>query len=254
MNKSDLLKQQDNIVISLNNVSKRFMVPHEKQHTLFEKIISVFNQNRQEIFYALKDINLELKKGEVLGIIGNNGSGKSTLLRIIAHIISPSSGIVLTKGKIVSFLDLGVGFQNELTAKENIFLYSAVMGISRKEIIKKYDFIVNFADTKKFMDAKLKTFSSGMRVRLAFSTAIQTNPDILILDEIFAVGDADFQNKCYNILHELKKNGTTIIFASHDLRLISDFCDKTMYLRNGKVILHGNTDKVIKRYLHDIRN
>jgi len=252
----NILKKQnlvlnEGVVVALSNLSKQFKIPYEKKTTIFEKITGMFNKNHHEIFYALKDINLELKKGEFLGIIGQNGSGKSTLLRTIAHIIEPTQGTVFTKGKIVSFIDLGVGFQGELTAKENIYLYGAVIGLSRKEIIKKYDSIINFAGTKKFMDAKLKTFSSGMVVRLAFSTAIQTNPDILILDEIFAVGDKDFQNKCHKVLHRLKKKGTTIIFASHDLELISKVCTKSIYLSHGKILLQGNTDKIITQYLRD---
>jgi lipopolysaccharide transport system ATP-binding protein len=239
--------------ISLGHVSKQFKIPHEKKTTIFEKIITFFDKKYYDTFYVLKDINLEVHKGEFLGLIGANGSGKSTLLRIIARIIEPKRGTIFTRGKVVSFIELGVGFQGELAAKENIYLYGAVMGMSRKEITQKYNRIVDFADTRKFMDAKLKNFSSGMLVRLAFSTAIQTNPDILLLDEVLAVGDADFQKKCFAVFDELKAKGTTIIFASHNLKSVVKFCDRTIYLRNGKIVMDGDTDKVVKFYLNDLK-
>jgi len=238
-------------MIRIENVSKIFRLPHEKSTTIFEQIISFFYTNlKYERFHALRNINLTVNNGEFIGIVGNNGSGKSTLLKIITKILVPTSGKIQSEGRIAAFIELGVGFQNELTARENVFLYGAIMGLSRKDIERKYDNIVDFAGVRKFMDTKMKNFSSGMRVRLAFSTAIQTNPDVLVLDEIMAVGDQDFQKKCYDVFKEFGKSGKTIILASHDLDLIRA-CDKTLYLNNGKQIMFDKTDIVLKRYLKD---
>ena len=237
-----------NAVIRIGNVSKRFRIPHERKNTLFETLVGIFGKSSYETFYALDRISLEIKKGEFIGLIGDNGSGKSTLLRIIAGILVPTAGNVYTHGKIVSLIELGVGFQIELTAKENVFLYGAVMGMSRKEIKSKYSRIVEFAGVQKFMDTKLKNFSSGMKVRLAFATAIQTEPDILLLDEVLAVGDADFQKKCYAVFEQLREKSTTIIFASHDNDAVRKFCSKVILLRKGKVMSFARTDKALKIY------
>jgi len=239
-------------MIELNNVSKVFELPHEKSRTIFEKIISLFKTNLSyENFNALSEINLKINDGECIGIVGNNGSGKSTILKLISKIILPSKGTVLVKGRTAAFIELGVGFQNELTAKENVYLYGTIMGMSRKYISKKYLEIVKFANVKKFMDTKMKSFSSGMRLRLAFATAIQTNPDILILDEVMAIGDQDFQKKSYELFQKYKKNKKTIILATHDLNLVKS-CNKVLYLNKGKQIMFDTPNKVLKRYLNDI--
>lgn len=252
---SDRKKHSDRedaaVVVSLRDVSKQFKILYKRDTTVFERMMHIFEKNHNKLFYVLKDVNLEIKQGEFIGLIGANGSGKSTLLRVIAGIIEPTSGAVVTKGKIVPLIELGVGFQNELTAKENIYLYGAVMGISKKEIKQKYNKIVDLADTRKFMDTKLKNFSSGMVVRLAFATAIQTDPEILLLDEVLAVGDTAFQKKCFAVFEELKAKGVTVIFASHNLHYISRFCDKTICLNRGKVVMSGDTDKVIKFYFNE---
>lgn len=239
------------MIIEVKNLSKRFFIPHEKKNTLFEYIIGFIKGDAvsYEEFYALKNINFSVGKGKIIGIVGDNGSGKSTLLALISKILIPTTGTIKTKGKVVSLLELGVGFQGELTAKDNVYLYGAVMGLSKKYITSKFNQIIKFAGVKKFEDAKLKTFSSGMKIRLAFSTAIQTNPDILLLDELLAVGDKDFHRKCLNVLQRLKKENKTIILTSHKLDDIKKYCFKTLYLHKGKQVMFDKTDKVLKKYL-----
>lgn len=242
---------EDAIVVS--NLQKIFKIPHEKKNTFFEHLID-FKHNGNEEFVALKNINFSVKRGEAIGIIGENGSGKSTLLKIIAHILRPSNGYVKINGKITPFLELGVGFQPDLTAKENIYLYGAVMEMSDREIDSKIDEILNFSGLKKFEDTKIKNFSSGMQVRLAFATAIQTKPDILLLDEVLAVGDMEFQQKCLDIFKQYIKEKKTIVFVSHDLGSIRRFCDKTLLLRHGEQIAFGNTSDIIDKYVYGINN
>src|SRR4030067_1779740 len=211
---------KDAIVVS--NVSKMFRIPHEKKTTLFENIAGMFyNTNKgYEEFIALKDINFIVKKGEAIGIIGENGSGKSTLLKIISNILRPTSGSVRVNGKITSFLELGVGFQPDLTAKENIYVYGAVMGLSDRDIDERLDEILEFSGLERFKDTKLKNLSSGMQVRLAFATAIQTDPEILMMDEVLAVGDMDFQQKCLDVFQRYLKEKRTILFVSHDMNSV----------------------------------
>jgi lipopolysaccharide transport system ATP-binding protein len=241
---------KDAIVVS--NLHKVFRIPHEKKNTFFEHLTGFYKKNGHEEFVALKNINFSVKKGEAIGIIGENGSGKSTLLKIIANILRPDSGSIKINGKITPFLELGVGFQPDLTAKENIYLYGAVMEMSDKEIDSKIEEILNFSELKNFEDTKLKNFSSGMQVRLAFATAIQTNPDILILDEVLAVGDMGFQQKCLNIFEQYIKEKKTIVFVSHDLGSIRRFCNKTLLLRHGEQAAFGNSGEIIDKYVYGI--
>ncbi|HMK46620.1 MAG TPA: ABC transporter ATP-binding protein [Methanocella sp.] len=238
--------------IAVRNVHKEFIIPHEKKTTLFENILGLFKPSNYEKFVALEDINLTVERGESIGIIGDNGSGKSTLLKIISKILRPTSGSVEVNGKITPFLELGVGFQPDLTARENIEVYSTIMGLSKKEISKNTDHVLEFAGLTRFKDTKLKNFSSGMQVRLAFATAIQTTPDILIVDEVLAVGDMDFQQKCLDVFNEYRKKGITIIFVSHDLSSVRRFCDKTMLLKDGKQIAFGKTVEIIDRYIYGV--
>ena len=242
-------KKSDDIALSIHGLSKIFKIPHERRYTLFENILGILSfDTSYEKFYALKNIDIEIKKGEFIGLIGNNGSGKSTLLKTISKILMPTTGEIYLDGRITEFLDLGVGFQDELTAKENIFLYGAIMGLSREYIKSKLGEILNFADVEKFADTKLKSFSAGMRVRLAFATAIQTNPEILLLDEVLAVGDSDFQKKCYELFKSYKGTGVTIIFASHNLDDIREFCDRTIYLDKSRIVMFEKTSKVLEEY------
>lgn len=236
--------------IEVEKLEKSFRIPHEKRTTLFETLTGVFKPESYEVFNALKDINFDVKEGEFFGIIGENGSGKSTLLKMIAGILYPSSGEVRIHKKVTPFLELGVGFQPDMTAVENIKTYGTIMGMSKHDIRSRTDDILEFAGLEKFRDAKLKNFSSGMQVRLAFSTAIQTDPEILLMDEVLAVGDMDFQQKCLDVLNNYRKEGVTIVFVSHDLGAVRRFCDRTLLLHKGEQITLGSTAEVIDRYVY----
>ncbi len=239
-------------VITVTNLWKTFRIPHEKRDTFFESIKGIFKRQQYEELVALRDINFTVKKGDVMGIIGANGSGKSTLLSTIANIIRPTKGSVKVNGKITPFLALGVGFHPDFTARENIYIYSIIMGLSKKEISSKIDNILNFAELKRFEDTKLKNFSSGMHVRLAFATAVQTHPDILLLDEILAVGDATFQQKCFDIFKQYIKEKKTIVLVSHNLGVIGQYCNKVLFLRHGEQIAFGDAKEVVDKYLVSI--
>ena len=236
--------------IIVDNISKKFYIPHEKKTTLFQNIVGlVKRQFDYEKFWALKNISFEVKQGEAFGIIGRNGSGKSTLLKILAKVLYPDSGSITLNGKIAPFLELGVGFQPELTAKENVYIYSCILGVSRKVVDRKYDDIFDFAELKKFENMKLKKFSSGMYLRLAFSTAIHANPDTMLIDEVFAVGDEDFQKKCLDKINEFREQGKTIVFVSHSLDTVKRLCQRSLLLNEGTIVSMGNTEKVINAYL-----
>jgi len=236
--------------VIVDKVSKRFKVPHEKKRTIFHNIVGVIKrQMSYEEFWALKEISFEIKQGETFGIIGRNGSGKSTLLKILAKVLYPDSGSVTMNGKVASFLELGVGFQPELTAEENVYIYSSILGMSRKEVRRKYDEIFNFAELDKFQNMKLKNFSSGMYLRLAFSTAIYAAPDTLLIDEVFAVGDTAFQKKCADKINEFQKQGKTIVFVSHALDTVKSLCQRSILINQGKVVSIGKTEDVINDYL-----
>ena len=236
--------------VVVDKISKRFRIPHEKKITLFQNIVGVIKrQFDYEEFWALRDVTFEIKKGETFGIIGRNGSGKTTLLKILARVLYPDGGSVTMDGKLASFLELGVGFQPELTAKENIYIYSSILGMGRKEVNKKYGDIFDFAELRKFENMKLKNFSSGMYLRLAFSTAIHANPDTLLIDEVFAVGDEAFQKKCIDKINEFKEQGKTIVFVSHDLNAVKNLCQRSLLLNAGMIISIGATEGVINDYL-----
>ncbi len=236
-------------MIEVNNLTKQYKIPHEKRNTFFETMISyIKNQMEWETFYALKNVSFKIKKGEIIGLIGKNGSGKTTLLKILSGITPATSGSFKTKGKIAPFLSLGIGFHHELTAKENLYLYGAILGLPREKIKLKLKEIFKFAEVKKFQDMKLKKFSSGMQARLAFSMMIQSNPEILLIDEIFAVGDKDFKPKCISVFQRYKKQGKTIIFSSHSLDTIEKYCDRVIFLKNGEVADIGEPKSVVKKY------
>jgi lipopolysaccharide transport system ATP-binding protein len=236
--------------IIVDNVSKKFRIPHEKKTTLFQNIVGLIKrQFAYEEFWALKDVSFEVNKGEAFGIIGRNGSGKSTLLKILAKILYPDSGSVSLDGTVASFLQLGVGFQPELSARENVYIYSSILGLSRKEVDRVYDEVMDFAELKKFENMKLKSFSSGMNVRLAFATAIHAVPDTLLLDEVLAVGDVAFQKKCRDRMNQFKAEGKTIVFVSHALDSVKELCQRTMLLNEGRIVSMGDTEKVVNDYL-----
>jgi lipopolysaccharide transport system ATP-binding protein len=235
--------------IVVDNVSKRFRIPQEKKTTVFQHIVGLIKrQFNYEEFWALKDVSFEVKRGEAFGIVGRNGSGKSTLLKIMARVLYPDSGSVSLNGKVASFLQLGVGFQPELTARENVYIYSSILGLSRKQVDRIYDEILDFAELKKFENMKLKNFSSGMNVRLAFSTAIFAVPDTLLLDEVLAVGDEAFRKKCRDKMNRFKTEGKTIVFVSHALDDVKELCQRAMLLNEGRIVTLGDTERVINDY------
>ncbi len=235
-------------MITLEHVNKVFRLPHERKTTLRQRFVSVFQKSTYERFYALRDINLNVKQGEFVGVIGKNGSGKSTLLKIIARVLEQTSGRISINANVAPFLELGVGFQGDSTVKDNIFLYGALLGMGRKEIASKYDWIINFSGLEKFIDTKLKNLSSGMQVRLGFSITVIVESPILLVDEVLAVGDIDFQQKCYDSFMNFKKNGRTIVFVSHDLNAVERFCDRAILLKGGAVSAEGHPKDVSTAY------
>lgn len=238
----------EDVVLSVEGVSKDFLLPHERKNTLKERILH-FKKPTYERFPALRDINFEVRRGEFFGIVGRNGSGKSTLLKIIGGIYQPTSGSVKVNGTLTPFIELGIGFNPELTGRENVFLNGAILGLNRKEVEEKYDGIVKFAELERFMDQKLKNYSSGMQVRLAFSIAIQAHNAILLIDEVLAVGDERFQNKCISIFNKLKKDPTkTIIFVSHDMGAVQRFCDRAVVIHDSKLVYEGDAAGAVYEY------
>jgi len=237
-------------VIQVKNLSKSFVIPHQRHDSLVEYLSHpnrIFKPSGEK-FTVLKDIDLDVYPGDFLGIMGRNGSGKSTLLKILAGIYSPTSGSVKVRGKMVPFLELGVGFNSELSGRENVFLNGIILGLSRSFLNEKYNEIVKFAELEKFMDMPLKNYSSGMQVRLAFSIAIMADADVYILDEVLAVGDIEFQKKCFNIFREYKKRKKTIILVTHSSASVKDFCNRAAFLKDGRLHFYDSIDGVIKAY------
>ncbi len=235
-------------VIEVSNITKTFRIPQERKTQLKEYFVNPFKKNTYKEFKALDDVSFSIEKGEFVGIIGRNGSGKSTLLKIISGIFLPNKGYVKTDGNVIPFLELGVGFNMELTAKENIFLNGVILGMSRSSLQSKYKDIINFAELEGFENTQLKNFSSGMQVRLAFSIAMQAKGDIYILDEVLAVGDMNFQQKCFNTFRKLKKEGKTIVFVSHSMGAVEEFCDRVILLDHGKIQDEGDAFDVVRYY------
>lgn len=240
----------EEVAIKVDGVSKDFLLPHEKNQSLKATFTNVFRGSSRstERQHALKDLSFEVKKGEFFGIVGRNGSGKSTLLKILARIYQPTKGTIDIVGRLIPFIELGVGFNPELTGKENVYLSASLMGFSKKEVDVMYRDIVEFAELESFMDQKLKNYSSGMQVRLAFSIATRSHGDILLIDEVLAVGDADFQRKCYEYFKQLKKNKKTVVFVSHDMSAIREYCDSAILIEKSKLIKSGTSDEVAAEY------
>lgn len=238
-------------VISVDHVSKRFLLPHERKQSVKSIFTSIFREKNTDIDVqkALQDISFEVKKGEFFGIVGRNGSGKSTLLKILAGIYQPTGGSIERTGKLIPFIELGVGFNPELTGRENVYLNGSMLGFSQKQIDGMYKDIVEFAELERFMDQKLKNYSSGMQVRLAFSMATRAKADILLVDEVLAVGDADFQRKCYDYFRKLKKTDTTIVFVTHDMNAVKTFCDRAILIEKGLITSQGSANEVAEEYL-----
>lgn len=242
-------KNDDKTAIKVTNLTKSFKIPIEPTNRLKHQVIGLFRGSKgYREFTPLKDISLEIKKGEFFGIVGRNGSGKSTLLKTIAGIYTPNKGSVKVNGVLVPFIELGVGFNHELTGRENVYLNGALLGFSTQEIDTMYDEIVAFAELEDFMEEKLKNYSSGMQVRLAFSIAIRAQSDILLLDEVLAVGDEAFQKKCYQYFTELRKNKRTVVLVTHDMDAVQRFCSKAIMIDNGKIVASGNSADVAQAY------
>ena len=243
---------EEHVAITIENLSKKFAIGAPPPPTLREAIIRKiklrgrFAPKRE--FWALKDISLNINKGQSVGIIGNNGAGKSTLLKLLSRITRPTTGRIVIEGRVSSLLEVGTGFHPELTGKENIYLNGAILGMSRKEISSKLEDIIEFSGVEEFVNSPVKHFSSGMKVRLAFSVAAHLNPDILIVDEVLAVGDAEFQKKCLGVMGDVAHSGRTVIFVSHNMGAISQLCNRTIVLKEGRVTFDGHTEEAIKTY------
>ena len=228
-------------------MSKDFIIYADKANTLKERIVR-FSNNKKEVRHILKNINLEIKKGETVALIGVNGSGKSTLLKLITKIIYPTSGSIKVKGKLASLLELGAGF-HDFSGRENIYFNASIFGLTKSEIDSRLDDIIAFSELGSFIDTPVRTYSSGMYMRLAFSVAINVDADIILIDEILAVGDQRFQEKCMNKMQELKKMGKTMVFVSHSKEAVEFLCDRSIWINNGEIQKDGKTEEVLKEYI-----
>ena len=245
-------EKQRKPIIEVRDVKKNFFLPHEKHDTLVEYLShpSRIFKKAGEQYEVLKDVDAKIYPGEFVGIMGRNGSGKSTLLKILAGIYLPTSGEVVVRGKLVPFLELGVGFNPELSGKENVFLNGMILGMKKNELKEKYKEIVEFSELEKFMEAPLKNYSSGMQVRLAFSIAIMSDADVYLLDEVLAVGDVAFQEKCFNVFRQYKKDGKTVVLVTHSPGSVKDYCDRALFLKDGVLQDLGSVDNVIQAYIN----
>ena len=242
-------------MVEVKNVTMKFKMSDEPINSLKE-IFTIAAKGKLKFneFLALDNVSFELEKGKTLGLIGRNGAGKSTTLKLISGILKPTSGTIITRGNIVPMLELGAGFDLELTGKENIYLNGAILGYSKEYLESKYDEIVEFAEIQDFIDMPIRNYSSGMMARLAFSIASVVQPEILIVDEILAVGDVAFQEKSFNRMKELMSGGATVLFVSHDLEKIEEMCDKVIWLERGKVVMFGDTQDVCSAYREAQKN
>ena len=238
--------------IEVKNMTKKFNVYYDKANTLKEKLM-FWTRGNKEVRTVLKDINIEIKKGETVALVGVNGSGKSTLLKLMTKIIYPTKGIVETKGKLTSLLELGAGFHPDFSGRENIYFNASIFGLSKKEIDKRLNSIIEFSELGEFIDNPVRTYSSGMYMRLAFSVAINVDADILLIDEILAVGDQHFQDKCFKKLEELRDSDKTIVIVTHSLDSIKKLCNRAIWIYNVEVKMDGKCDKVIEQYLKECK-
>ncbi|HTZ87504.1 MAG TPA: ABC transporter ATP-binding protein [Solirubrobacteraceae bacterium] len=233
----------------VRDISKTFKIPEERSHTLKERALHPFRRSRDEEFQALKDISFSIPRGEFFGIVGRNGSGKSTLLKCLAGIYRTDRGQIWRNGRMSTFIELGVGFNPDLAAADNVALNGIMLGLSPREARARYDSVIEFAELEEFQELKLKNYSSGMSVRLAFSVAIQVDAEILLIDEVLAVGDAAFQQKCFDVFIRMRKEGRTIIFVTHDMGAVTRFCHRAMLLERGEMVELGEPAEVADRYL-----
>ena len=259
-----------NIVIKAEGLGKKYIIGHQNERGQYVALRDVLMQNARSIWkkignlakggailqgdvfeevWALRDVDFEIRRGEAVGIIGRNGAGKSTLLKILSRITEPSTGRVTIKGRVASLLEVGTGFNPELTGRENIYLNGTILGMTRKEIRQKFDQIVAFAEVEKYLDTPVKRYSSGMYVRLAFAVAAHLEPEILLVDEVLAVGDVAFQQKCLGKMGDVAKEGRTVLFVSHNMGAIKMLCPKSMLIRNGKLVKISDSDRIIAEYV-----
>ena len=240
-------------VIKVNDVHKKFKVYHDKGSSLKEKVL-FRNRNYYEERWVLNGVSFEVNKGEVLGLIGQNGCGKSTLLKLLSKIIYPDSGNIEITGRVSSLIELGAGFHPDMSGRENIYTNASIFGLTKKETEKRIDKIISFSELEEFIDNPVRTYSSGMYMRLAFSVAINVDADILLIDEILAVGDTNFQSKCFEKLRELKRNGVTIVIVTHDTGTIESFCEKAVWIDQGKMVSYGKARETVGEYLSHMSN
>lgn len=242
--------QETEYKIVVDNVYKSFNVYLDKANTLKEKLL-FFTRNKKEKREVLKGINLKIKQGEAVALIGVNGSGKSTLLKLMTKIIYPNKGKIVTNGKLTSMLELGAGFHPDFSGRENIYFNASIFGLTRKEIDERINKIIEFSELEEFIDNPVRTYSSGMYMRLAFSVAINVDADILLIDEILSVGDQHFQEKCFAKMKELKEEGKTMVFVTHSMHSVKEFCTRAVWLHEGEIKMDGGTQEVTEEYLKD---
>jgi ABC-type polysaccharide/polyol phosphate transport system ATPase subunit len=235
--------------IAVDGVSKSFRIPHERMNTLKERAMHPFRRSSYDRFDALDDVSFAIERGEFFGVVGRNGSGKSTLLKCMAGIYRADSGAIYVNGRVSTFIELGVGFNPELAARDNVLLNGVMLGLSPREARERYDRVIDFAELRKFEELKLKNYSSGMQVRLAFSVMVQVDADILLIDEVLAVGDVSFQQKCFDVFNRLRDEGKTILFVTHDMGAVRRFCHRAVLLDRGKVVRIGEPAEVAEAYV-----
>ena len=244
------MKEENNdIAIKVNHVYKSFNVYYDRANTLKERLLFIGRNKKREKREILNDINIDIKKGETVALIGVNGNGKSTLLKLMTQIIFPNKGTIETHGKLTSLLELGAGFHPDFSGRENIYFNSSIFGLTKKEIDSRLNQIIEFSELGELIDNPVRTYSSGQYMRLAFSVAINVDAEILLIDEILSVGDQHFQEKCFNKMRELKKEGKTMVFVTHSMESVRNLCDRAIWLYNGKVRMDGNTNEVVDEYL-----
>lgn len=243
--------EENDYKIIVDDVYKTFNVYLDKANTIKEKLLFFASRNRKEKREVLQGINLKIKKGEVVALIGTNGSGKSTLLKLMTKIIYPNKGKIITNGKLTSLLELGAGFHPDFSGRENIYFNASIFGLTKNEIDERLEDIIDFSELRPFIDNPVRTYSSGMFMRLAFAVAINVDADILLIDEILSVGDEHFQNKCFDKMLELKNKGKTMVFVTHSMQSVRKLCDRTVWLCNGKIKMDGDTNKVVDEYVKE---
>ena len=246
------MKNEEEYAIEVQDVYKTFDIYLDKANSLKEKML-FWKRNRKEVREVLKGINLNIKKGEAVALIGVNGSGKSTLLKLMTKIIYPNKGKIITHGKLTSLLELGAGFHADFSGRENIYFNASIFGLTKKEIDNRLEQIIEFSELRDYIDNPVRTYSSGMFMRLAFAVAINVDADILLVDEILSVGDQHFQAKCINKMKELKKEGKTMVFVTHSLGSAKELCDRSVWLSNGVIKMDGDTNIVIEKYIEETK-